>query len=404
MNQSFMRRETGMSLVEIMVGMVIGMITVLAIMQVLAGSEGQRRTTGGGADSLTSAATALYLVERQVRMGGHGISLTPNGVLDVCGTQGIRYYYQPPSTGPGAPPPAIEGTFSLFGPVDIITNPDATISDASSHMLRISYGESTEMGNNGVAFTQPAASSANYRVENRSGFRTGDLVLAVEPGQPCTLAEITGLPASGQCGAGGGAGQTDVVIHNSGNYASVARSCQNVPSAWNKPAGLGVSYTTDARLYNFGERGFISTQFAVRNQRLMTCSTLGAAASDCTVAANWTPLVDQVVALQARYGIDTNNDGQIDSWSLALCDDSGGACTPTFAERMQVLAIRLAVVSRSPQFERNQVTAVAPQWLTDESLDAEPVSFDLTHLANWQQYRYRVMETTIPLRNVIWAR
>jgi type IV pilus assembly protein PilW len=292
----------------------------------------------------------------------------------------------------------------VFGPVDIITNPAATISDASSHVLRIAYSETTEMGTNGVEFTQSAASNANYRVQNRSGFRTGDLVLAVEPGVQCTLAEITGLPASGQCGAGGGAGQTDVVVHNNGTYSSAARNCQNVAAAWNKPGGLGVSYTAAARLYNFGTGGFVATQFAVRNQRLMTCSTLSSTASDCAAAANWTPLVDQVVALQARYGVDTNDDGQIDTWTLALCDDSAGACTPSLVERLRVLAIRLAVVARSPQFERNQVTATAPQWLTDESLDAESVTFNLTHLANWQQYRYRVMETTIPLRNVIWAR
>ena len=45
------RLSAGFSLVEIMIGMVIGMLGIIVMMQIFALSEGQKRTTTGGGDA-----------------------------------------------------------------------------------------------------------------------------------------------------------------------------------------------------------------------------------------------------------------------------------------------------------------------------------------------------------------
>ena len=54
LKHSSITRESGFSLVEIMVGMAIGLLTTLVIMQVFSAFEGQKRSTTGSADAQTS--------------------------------------------------------------------------------------------------------------------------------------------------------------------------------------------------------------------------------------------------------------------------------------------------------------------------------------------------------------
>lgn len=64
----------GFSLVEIMVGMVIGSLGVIIIMQVFSVFEDQKRTSTGGSDAQSTGAIALYGLQRDLRQSGYGIS------------------------------------------------------------------------------------------------------------------------------------------------------------------------------------------------------------------------------------------------------------------------------------------------------------------------------------------
>jgi type IV pilus assembly protein PilW len=74
--------------------------------------------------------------------------------------------------------------------------------------------------------------------------------------------------------------------------------------------------------------------------------------------------------------------------------------------------VRVAVVARSAQPEKPaaglgapcDTTTVAPTWSGNTGIAR---SFDLSTIplpagVTWQCYRYRVFETTVPLRNWIW--
>jgi type IV pilus assembly protein PilW len=97
------------------------------------------------------------------------------------------------------------------------------------------------------------------------------------------------------------------------------------------------------------------------------------------------------VQLKALYGKDTNGDAVVDTWDNTL------PANPTLW--MQVRAVRIALLARSAQMEKTAVTAVAPTWNGG-------TAFAVTNPADgtdWHNYRYRVYETVVPLRNMIWS-
>ena len=129
------------------------------------------------------------------------------------------------------------------------------------------------------------------------------------------------------------------------------------------------------------------------------------------------PLVDGVFELQALYGLDTSGDGVIDSWSAptgsyalsALMDGSS-----TAAGRLrQIIAIRLGLILRGNRDEVGQFNSVAAaKWgksLSDYLVAPASLTLfsdlgsgltytrDLTN--DERKFRYRVVETTIPVRN-----
>ena len=65
-------RTRGVSLVELLVGLVIGMIGVVIMMQIFSVSEGYKRTTTGGDDAQNNGAIGLYGLQRDLRQAGQG--------------------------------------------------------------------------------------------------------------------------------------------------------------------------------------------------------------------------------------------------------------------------------------------------------------------------------------------
>jgi type IV pilus assembly protein PilW len=126
-------------------------------------------------------------------------------------------------------------------------------------------------------------------------------------------------------------------------------------------------------------------------------------------AAVSTPLQQElysgIVNLQALYGKDTDGDGVIDKYDKTSPTTNDGW--------RQVLAVRIAVVARSNQPERDEVTTTQPQWdlgnvtvgdLTPSNCytNSKCVPLKVDQASDWKNYRYKVYDTVIPLRNVLW--
>jgi type IV pilus assembly protein PilW len=397
-NATSPRASRGFTLVEVMVGVLIGLIATVVIFQVFAVSEGQKRTTTGGSDAQQNGGFSLFQIERDIRMAGYGLN---HMALLGCKING---WYEPGGAG---------FEFRLV-PVEI-TNGAGGAPDE----IRLTFGSSDLfMAPAKLLQTMPSP-SATYKVDNRFGFREGDLVVAAEAGRDCTLAQVSEVP--------GTPGQSDNVVHNSGNYTNPQGA--NVPTQYNRPGGLpppnDISYNawnpatnTGGRLFNLGPAPTVVT-YRIRNSQLEAVNGLTPGIVGATAV-----LSDGIVQLQAQYGYDGNGDGRVpltapsnaavvvgsnaDSWS----DSMPAAATPVDWSR--VIAVRLVVTARSQTPERPdpttglcETTTVLPRWIAPDpgatppgvDLDVRPAFADVNE---WRCYRYRTFEVVVPIRNMVW--
>jgi type IV pilus assembly protein PilW len=357
------RAARGFSLVEIMVAMVIGLIGMLVIFQVFAVSEGYRRTTTTGGDAQQNGAISLYVLERELRQAGWGFNSTGAVGCTVRAydkTQGIIAPY-------------------TLAPV-IITQGPANGSDS----VEVNYGNQFSM----LWPTKVTADVAGvYQVANRYGFNLGDAILVAEvatPAKDCTLAQVTRLPGP----------PTDPVS----SKLNIEHDSSSSLSRYNQPGGSGVTYTPIAQVFNLG--GIPARNiYSIANNSLVFTSVLTSPTAQV--------VADNIVQIKAQYGKDngvsngtvsipiyTPDDGVVDSY------DNVAPITPT--QWAQVLAVRIGVVARSAQPEKPNTaggacdaTTVALTWIGG--------NFDLSADPNWQCYRYKVFQTTIPVRNMLWS-
>lgn len=384
MNTSSHNKSAGFSLVEIMVGMVIGLIAVMVVGQVFSVAEAQKRTATSGSDATVNGSLALYTLERDGKNAGYGMT-TVRGSLG-CEIK-ARF-----SGGGGT----VDKSFTL-SPV--------TLSDGFGGAPDIVQFMASNK--NGIALparvsVDHPATAANFFVESDVGIENLDLMIAVPavlstatpPTNWCSVFQVTGTGGGGG-GGGGGQGQNQV-LHNSGQ------------SAWNQPGGSTIfpagGYSTNDYLINLGNFIDHSYTVAANNLRL----------TELNMATNTTTSQDlfpHIVQLQAVYGKDTNADRIVDAWNATV------PASPI--EWQQIRAVRVALVSRS-QFRENQpmtldgaltastcATANPPAaaicWKPDPNGNGVKIDVNIGNaVPDWQNYRYRVFETTIPLRNSIW--
>jgi len=337
--------ESGFSLIEIMVGMVIGLLAIIIMMQVFAVSEERKRTANAGSDAQNSAVIALDGLQRDIGQSGYGFSMTR---LLGCNLQ-LPF---------GAPVP--------LAPV-IINPPVAVIpaGDANTDTLLVSYGLGNDQPEGYNVLSQ---SGTTYTLIGTTMLRVGDRVIAA--------------PAA--CGA-------TLVL---GTVQAVNASVVQLSTS---AAGTG--------LFNLGATPrFLA--YAVRNGNLVVCDYMAANCGDATAAtlanpAIWRLVAENIASLRAQYGQDTSGppmDGTVDTYTQT---------TPVNAcQWARTPAIRVALVARSAQFEKENVTLAAPQWSGSTSptpvVIGVPTNPDGTPDALWQRYRYRVFETVVPIRNVAW--
>ena len=337
--------ERGLSLVEIMVAVVIGMIGILVIMQVFLVYEGQKRTTTGVAGAQENGLVALFTLERQLRVAGLG--------LVGLGCTSINAYNENASP----------QDFTLK-PWPASIEKDDPVSGTDK--VTILYSGSA-YGNIPTTITSPMPdSSAIFNIKNGDGFIQGELVLISEPPKNCSIVQAS---QNGQKTA-----TTWNLQHNPGGAY-----VYNPPGGHNIfPAG---GYGTGARLTNMGT--MVHLEYFVQNDTLMVRDLI-----QPDSATNPVALVADIIAIRAQYGRDSDNDGYADVFD-----------TTDPASQTEVLAVRLAMVARSGQFEKEEVSpATLTLWPGGTVADGGALELD----ADARHYRYKVYQTTVPLRNVIW--
>lgn len=383
MNTDKFRRSTGFSLVEIMVGLTVGLVTVLVVMQVMQVAEARKRSSTSGADAVVNAALGLYMIERDAKNAGYGMSSVQDSV--------------------GCPVRAqVSGVNRPFNLVPVTIGDSANGAPDTIRFLASNKNGVTLPTR--IAVDHPVT-AANFFVESDLGVEVGDMMIAVPsvlstanpPTNWCSVFQVTGTGGAGGGGGGNGGGQgQNQVLHNSGQ------------SDWNQPGGSTIfpssGYMAGDHVVNLGS--FLDHTYSIENNYLrLTDYKMPIDDSDDL------DLYPNMVQLQAVYGKDTDvpRDNRVNVWN---------ATAPTTpAEWKQIIAVRVALVSRGQSPEPEVVTLdganaastcnntmphpAAVCWKPDPNGNGVKIDVSAGN-PNWQRYRYRVVETTIPLRNAIW--
>jgi type IV pilus assembly protein PilW len=328
-----------------MVGVVIGMLAVIIMMQVFALSESRKRTSTGSGDALTGGVMALYAIQRDVRMSGFGIADTQLLGCRLTLPTGIT-----------------------LNPLTAATINSASISghDANTDTLLVVSGNTNGTTQGDLIANVPTATT--YPMQTPTEFVVNDWVVAA-PSDP----NILNNTARNACGS-------TLVM---GKVTGVAAPTVTVTAG----SLLGVG----DRLFNLGKAPAI-VGYAVRSGNLTTCDFT---VTNCQNAANWVAIESNIVSMRAQYGVDTSvpMDGYVDGYQQAVPTVSGN----NNCNLARISAVRVALVARSAEFEKTTVTLAEPTWSGSAG-----AAIDVSSNASWQNYRYKVFETAIPLRNIAW--
>ncbi|MDD5395526.1 MAG: PilW family protein [Thiothrix sp.] len=369
-------KSAGFSLIEIMVALVIGLLTTLAITQTLAVFEGQKRTTTNGADAQTNGLVAMHMLETDIRMAGYGI--TNSGSL-AC-TKINTYYNGAVTLDQSMAPVIITDGGTGSDTIDVLFSSSA-------------FGSAPAR----IVVDMPTPSNV-LTVNDASGINTCDFILLATPstGASCTRMQVTGIHTT----ANG-----DNVLTSSG------QSLYDPPGGFNGTLFPPGGYTISPQSVVLNMGNFINRRYQVTNNSLRL-QDLNQANNGCS-PTNPNPtldLVSNIVNIQAQYGVAPPGVAPANQAVNCWTDATGNACAgtdwanPTAAEIARIKAVRVAIVARSTQMEKPSMANGACDTTT-----TAPISWnggpavDLTADANWQCYRYKVYQTIIPIRNVIWA-
>ncbi|MBI5918848.1 MAG: PilW family protein [Nitrosomonadales bacterium] len=70
------RRQSGFSIVDVMVGMLLSLIGTIVIFQVFSVSESIKRTSTNGSDAQQNGAVALFSIQRALKEAGYGLNVS----------------------------------------------------------------------------------------------------------------------------------------------------------------------------------------------------------------------------------------------------------------------------------------------------------------------------------------
>jgi type IV pilus assembly protein PilW len=358
------RRQSGFSIIEIMVGVVIGMIAVLVIYQVFATSEGIKRNITAAGDAQQNGLLSSFMMGIELANAGNGLAVAAQD-LGTC-----------------TPAAAMKDSLR---PIPLLVTAGANDNTPDSFVIYYSVARTLIAP---ALFTSAAAANSAYQVQSANGFKQGDLIVAItnpSGAGDCYSSRITAaVPAPDVNGI--------VTITHTG-----------------APVGIGASAT----LFNLGPSNLVQkVQYDVSGGNLRSTSLLDSdGVPSTTQPVN--PIASNVLNIKVQYGIDTVGDGLVHHWVPAISGTPYGdwdpatllaAPVPTIN---RIKAARIAVLVRSEQHDKdlNPDPGFSRTVFNDcaDGGTCYPVTFSVPAVAG-QEYgwRYRVYETVIPLRNEVW--
>lgn len=382
------RIQRGLSIIEVMVGIVVGLLIALAITSSVATIGKQFRITGAGHAAAEGALLGLGLIDRDVRMAG--AALFNGSFAALCPS--FNMFKNGAATQNGT---KMEDLF----PIVEITDGGAGVPD----ILDVMVSQPDPSSGVSVPVTMDMPNPSVLKVSDPRGLlRVGDIVVVAPPPpntaqDPCTRIQVTGI--TGACSDSGAGCQ---VQFSSTSVAGSSDEYNPKPGTYLKEP----KYQPGSVLFRAPSFRFDFVRYRVKCGSLLRVPYTidpdvappdAGADLQCVGAPTYRThaLSSDVVMLKAHYGIANAGSDQIAQWKTA-------AATTT-EELRRVKAVRVAIVARSKEAGSTAVTPAAP------TVFGGALTLDLTGVAvpagkTWQNYRYRVHETVVPVRNAAWNR
>ncbi len=362
------KRQQGFGLVEMMVGIAVGLLSVLVVMKMTSVFQVQKQTTTSGNTAQEEGLIAMSIVERSLHNAGNGLSYP------------FMLYCQNPEE---------------YAPV-LLKSGDDNVSDQI--MVR-------GVANNNAGAIPSVLYGVNFSEQEVVIPRPTDVALGFTVGQHILIA---GKYQEGEYQTNVDCFKAKIEKVISGTDTTDAGTSVVVTKL---QVDTGVNgFTTDdlnRPVYGIPETVPLKS-FAINNQGLVMDGTLMSAG---------------VVSLQAQYGLSAAEASlgvvpshEVVAWVNPTDDWSQDNLKNDVSKLKRIRAIRLAVVVRSDARGNGIITeACIPNddvygkgpcaWGDKDSVSSDnPPPINLAAAdADWQRYRYRIYQTIVPLRNMIWA-
>jgi len=339
-------RQAGISLIELMVGLVIGMLAVLVIYQTFAVAEGVKRQTISAGDAQQTGMLATYLLGVEFGNAGNGISTNIGDLVSCPDTKDIK---------------------TTLRPVALVVTKGAD--DDTPDSFVVNYGTPKSLVTPALFVASAAAGDTEYKVQSPTGFQKGDMAIAVSGTGSCERVQIKSVTDAD------GSGIVTATLE----------------------AASANGYPPSARLINIGPADSVQrVQYDVVKGVLR--------ATDLIVdGATAAPIASSIVNLKLQYGVDTDDNGSVDTWAAAEGEYAPEKLLAADAVAIRrIKAVRVGVIVRSDEYDRDSPKF---DWTLFQCTSEEkkiytcPDALTGTLPAN---YRYRVYETIVPLRNAMW--
>lgn len=383
-----LRSQRGLTLVELMVAIAIAMVVVLAATNVLVVGEAHKRTTSSTNDANQSGSFAAYALDRALRSAGSGYAQAWDQGAFGCKLSASRVIGGSATTilPRTAAFPAPFADFLASAPGTLALAPlliGNNMSEGGSDVLVV-------MGGNGSAgdVARPIRSSASggIRLDNTVGMKSGDMGLVTQPGATdCLLQQVSVTDADAFKAVG------NDVLPIGGEFANTSNLGAFADSGTATYSVLGNVAAGNVQFQMFGVDA---------NRTLVSYDLLRAAATGAN-ADPIQPIADGVLEMHAIYGIDSSapHDNKVDSWVAPSGDWALDKVLASPQLMRQIVAVRVALVMRSSAYEKNDVTLARPALFSDTAVSIPAVDY-AAGVEN-RHFRLRVIDTTIPLRNML---
>ena len=339
----------GASLIDLLVGLAVAMASLVIVHQAFVAVDTVRRNAGIVADAQGNAAFALFTLASQIGNAGAGRASAARW-LDTC--------------------PVNADVAATLRPIEVLIADGGAADRPDTLVIRQSFAHDIALP---AALASAAPAGSHLRVESPDGFAAGDRVAAITRTGDCIVTQVqaASLPV---------AGIVDIVA-----------------------ADVAIDLPITTVLLNLGAAGRASAlRFDVAAQTLRSTDL---ANGDAPV-----PLASNVVNVKFQYGIDSDGDGALDTWVRAEAGGpwaQGALLAAPLATLERIKAVRIGIIVRGERSDRRLARDF--HWVLfdcasdDKAACPGRLEGSITGAATGS-YRYRTLETVVPLRNVAWNR